>query len=143
MSMVHQSPRLPVRPNVICIILANLNPPTVLRNKFAHALTLFFLCTYVEQWPTFFSDMFTLIRPEGSDTSALQLNRHISLLFSASTRTEKAHRDFRQQTCSLVSDFGIHDCCRDRADLLLMHRTASESTRPKIMRCSALVDTDC
>ncbi|KAG6842293.1 pre-tRNA nuclear export protein [Blastosporella zonata] len=48
-----------------------------LRNKFSHTLTLFFLCTYCEQWPTFFSDIFTLIRP--TDNSAF--NRHISLLF--------------------------------------------------------------
>ncbi|KAG6820945.1 hypothetical protein H0H93_009181 [Arthromyces matolae] len=48
-----------------------------LRNKFSHTLTLFFLCTYCEQWPTFFSDLFTLIRPP--DNSAF--NRHISLLF--------------------------------------------------------------
>lgn len=51
--------------------------PLVLRNKFSHTLTLFFLCTYIDQWPTFFSDLFTLIRP--TDTSAF--NRHISLLF--------------------------------------------------------------
>ncbi|KAG6813913.1 hypothetical protein H0H92_005762 [Tricholoma furcatifolium] len=48
-----------------------------LRNKFSHTLTLFFLCTYCEQWPTFFSDIFTLIRP--TDNAAF--NRHISLLF--------------------------------------------------------------
>ncbi|KAJ7593086.1 armadillo-type protein [Mycena floridula] len=51
-----------------------------LRNKFSHTLTLFFLCTYVEQWPTFFSDLFTLIRPAES-TSQSSFNRHISLLF--------------------------------------------------------------
>ncbi|KAG6873947.1 pre-tRNA nuclear export protein [Termitomyces sp. Mi166 len=48
-----------------------------LRNKFSHTLTLFFLCTYCEQWPSFFSDLFTLIR--ATDNSAF--NRHISLLF--------------------------------------------------------------
>ena len=52
----------------------------VLRNKFSHTLTLFFLCTYIEQWPTFFTDLFTLMRPiESSPQSAF--NRHISLLF--------------------------------------------------------------
>ncbi|KAG5644385.1 hypothetical protein DXG03_008613 [Asterophora parasitica] len=50
---------------------------TFLRNKFSHTLTLFFLCTYCEQWPTFFSDLFTLIRPTDNST----FNRHISLLF--------------------------------------------------------------
>jgi exportin-T len=50
-----------------------------LRNKFSHTLTLFFLCTYVEQWPTFFTDLFSLIRlPESP--SQPQFNRHVSLL---------------------------------------------------------------
>ncbi|KAF8968103.1 armadillo-type protein [Flammula alnicola] len=53
---------------------------TFLRNKFSHTLTLFFLCTYEQQWPTFFSDLFTLIRPP--DQSPQQgFNRHVSLLF--------------------------------------------------------------
>ncbi|KAG5638768.1 pre-tRNA nuclear export protein [Sphagnurus paluster] len=52
---------------------------TFLRNKFSHTLTLFFLCTYCEQWPNFFSDLFTLIRP--TDNLSPAFNRHISLLF--------------------------------------------------------------
>ncbi|KAH8092595.1 ARM repeat-containing protein [Cristinia sonorae] len=51
-----------------------------LRNKFSHTLTLFFLCTYLEQWPTFFADLFTLIRPSES-TSQSTFNPHVSLLF--------------------------------------------------------------
>ncbi|KAF9036225.1 armadillo-type protein [Panaeolus papilionaceus] len=53
---------------------------TFLRNKFSHTLTLFFLCTYTEQWPTFFSDLFTLIRPADQNAQS-GLNRHVSLLF--------------------------------------------------------------
>lgn len=56
------------------------NTPPVLRNKFSHTLTLFFLCTYTEQWPTFFSDIFSLIRSSESSSSSI-FNRHISLLF--------------------------------------------------------------
>ncbi|KAL1668161.1 armadillo-type protein [Schizophyllum commune] len=53
---------------------------TFLRNKFSHTLTLFFLCTYIDQWPSFFTDLFTCIRPaEGS--SERTFNRHVSLLF--------------------------------------------------------------
>ncbi|KAJ8072513.1 pre-tRNA nuclear export protein [Marasmius tenuissimus] len=52
---------------------------TYLRNKFSHTLTLFFLSTYMEQWPTFFADLFSLIRP--NDSSQPSFNRHISLLF--------------------------------------------------------------
>lgn len=52
----------------------------VLRNKFSHTLTLFFLCTYTEQWPTFFADLFTLIHPAES-SSQPTFNRHVSLLF--------------------------------------------------------------
>ncbi|TFK72889.1 ARM repeat-containing protein [Pluteus cervinus] len=52
---------------------------TFLRNKFSHTLTLFFLCAYIDQWPTFFTDLFTLIRPESLSGAAF--NHHISLLF--------------------------------------------------------------
>lgn len=51
----------------------------VLRNKFSHALSLFFLRTYVEQWPTFFADFFTLISPPESSSSS-SFNPHVSLL---------------------------------------------------------------
>ena len=53
-------------------------PSKVLRNKFSHTVTLFFLCTYNEQWPTFFSDIFSLIRPTEQQAG---FNRHVSLLF--------------------------------------------------------------
>lgn len=53
---------------------------TVLRNKFAHTLTLFFLCTYIDKWPTFFTDFFALIHPPES-TSQTTYNPHVSLLF--------------------------------------------------------------
>lgn len=52
----------------------------VLRNKFSHTLTLFFLCIYMHQWPSFFSDLFILIRPT-DHSSQSSFNRHISLLF--------------------------------------------------------------
>ncbi|KAJ6619725.1 armadillo-type protein [Mycena sp. CBHHK59/15] len=53
-----------------------------LRNKFSHTLTLFFLCTYLTQWPAFFSDLFSLIRPaQSSSSSQPAFNRHIILLF--------------------------------------------------------------
>jgi exportin-T len=52
----------------------------VLRNKFSQTLTFFFLCTYVDQWSTFFTDLFTLIHPTES-SSQLGFNRHVSLLF--------------------------------------------------------------
>lgn len=51
----------------------------VLRNKFSHTLTLFFLCTYVEQWPAFFTDLFSLLRV-GESSSQPKFNRHVSLL---------------------------------------------------------------
>ncbi|KAJ3999466.1 armadillo-type protein [Lentinula boryana] len=52
---------------------------TYIRNKFSHTLTLFFLCTYVGQWESFFTDLFALIRPATS--SDVTFNRHVSLLF--------------------------------------------------------------
>ncbi|KAH9903044.1 ARM repeat-containing protein [Cubamyces lactineus] len=50
-----------------------------LRNKFAHTLTLFFLCTYIDKWPSFFTDFFALIHPPES-TSQTTFNPHVSLL---------------------------------------------------------------
>ncbi|KAF9444820.1 ARM repeat-containing protein [Macrolepiota fuliginosa MF-IS2] len=55
-----------------------------LRNKFSHTLTLFFLCTYINQWPSFFTDLFTLIRstvPDGTTAPTTSFNRHVCLLF--------------------------------------------------------------
>ncbi|KAI9566771.1 armadillo-type protein [Boletus coccyginus] len=52
---------------------------TFLRNKFSHTLTLLFLCTYVEQWPAFFTDLFSLLRVAES-SSQPKFNRHVSLL---------------------------------------------------------------
>lgn len=52
---------------------------TFLRNKFSHTLTLFFLATYVDQWPTFFIDLFSLMRPAES-SSQPSFNPHLSLL---------------------------------------------------------------
>jgi len=51
-----------------------------LRNKFSHTLTLFFLCSYTDQWSNFFVDIFTLIHPVES-SSQPTFNRHVSLLF--------------------------------------------------------------
>ena len=67
-----------------CFVSLSIPPLTrsfaVLRNKFSHTLTLFFLCTYIDQWPSFFTDLFTCIQPaEGS--SERTFNRHVSLLF--------------------------------------------------------------
>jgi hypothetical protein len=60
--------------------LCNLIGSIVLRNKFSHTLTLFFLCTYVDQWIAFFTDLFTLMHPADSSSPAT-FNRHLSLLF--------------------------------------------------------------
>ncbi|KAH7927937.1 ARM repeat-containing protein [Leucogyrophana mollusca] len=49
-----------------------------LRNKFSHTLSMFFLCTYAEQWPTFFTDLFSLIRL-GESSSQPAYNHHVSL----------------------------------------------------------------
>ncbi|KAI0766752.1 armadillo-type protein [Irpex lacteus] len=51
-----------------------------IRNKFSHTLTLLFLATYLDQWQSFFADLFTLIRPPES-TSQSTFNAHVSLLF--------------------------------------------------------------
>jgi exportin-T len=58
----------------------------VIRNKFTHTLALLFLCTYPEQWPSFFTNIFSLLHsPPSGDTpasvAAPSLNPHISTLF--------------------------------------------------------------
>ena len=60
--------------SVVLIVFADI------RNKFSHTLTLLFLSTYLDQWPSFFADLFTLIHPPQS-TSQTTFNPHISLLF--------------------------------------------------------------
>jgi exportin-T len=64
-------------PAFLCNLIGSI---LVLRNKFSHTLTLFFLCTYVDQWTTFFTDFFTLMHPADSP-SPTTFNRHLSLLF--------------------------------------------------------------
>ncbi|KAH9838251.1 armadillo-type protein [Rhodofomes roseus] len=91
-----------------------------LRNKFAHTLTLFFLCTYMDQWPTFFTDLFTLIRPAES-TSQTTYNQHVSLLFfhivleisgEVADQMIKSARQFSQ--ARQARDARVRDAVRDR-----------------------------
>ncbi|KAK7050996.1 pre-tRNA nuclear export protein [Paramarasmius palmivorus] len=88
-----------------------------IRNKFSHTLTLFFLCTYTEQWPTFFTDLFTLMRPNNQPT----FNRHISLLFfhiileisgEVADQMIKAARQFTTQRHA--RDARVRDAVRER-----------------------------
>lgn len=60
--------------------LANLTRDPDIRNKFSHTLTLLFLCSYIDQWPSFFTDLFAFIRTPDTPSSA-SFNRHVSLLF--------------------------------------------------------------
>lgn len=57
------------------------NVDIVLRNKFSHIISLFFVCVYPSQYPTFFNDLFSLIRPPPDPSSiSASFNSHISLL---------------------------------------------------------------
>ncbi|KAH8831825.1 armadillo-type protein [Flagelloscypha sp. PMI_526] len=49
-----------------------------LRNKFSHTLTLFFLCVYIDKWPTFFPDLINFIQPTTPDEP---YNTHLCMLF--------------------------------------------------------------
>ncbi|KAI5998619.1 armadillo-type protein [Pisolithus albus] len=95
-----------------------------LRNKFSHTLTLFFLCTYVEQWPTFFSDLFQLIR--NGDSSQPKFNRHVSLLLfhlvveisgEVADQTLKAARTFNP--VRHARDGRVRDAVRERDAALI------------------------
>ncbi|KAJ7274411.1 armadillo-type protein [Mycena haematopus] len=95
-----------------------------LRNKFSHTLTLFFLCTYMTpgQWPTFFPDLFSLIRPAQSSSSLEPaFNRHIILLFfhivleisgEVADQMLKSARTFNQ--ARQTRDARVRDAVRER-----------------------------
>lgn len=52
----------------------------VIRNKFSHTLALLFLCTYPDQWPTFFTSISPLLHASpGSSTPTL--NPHVTTFF--------------------------------------------------------------
>lgn len=91
-----------------------------MRNKFSHTLTLFFLCTYTDQWPTFFDDIFSLIRSSETGTSS-GFNRHISLLFfhlvleisgEVADQLIKAARQY--STPRVERDARVRDAVRER-----------------------------
>nr|GAT60781.1 predicted protein [Mycena chlorophos] len=94
-----------------------------IRNKFSHTLTLFFLSSYISQWPTFFADLFSLIRAaQPSSTSETPtFNRHIIILFfhivleisgEVADQTLKAARAFNQ--ARHVRDARVRDAVRER-----------------------------
>jgi exportin-T len=93
---------------------------SVLRNKFSHTLTLFFLCTYIDQWSTFFIDLFTLIHPAKSPDQPA-FNRHVSLLFfhvvleiseEVADQVIKSARPFNQ--VRHTRDARVRDAVRER-----------------------------
>ena len=93
---------------------------TDIRNKFSHTLTLFFLCTYLDQWPTFFTDFFSLIQsPSPSGQTAY--NPHVSLLLfhlvleisgEVADQILKAARTFTPQRHA--RDSKVRDAVRER-----------------------------
>ncbi|KAF8638342.1 hypothetical protein AX17_002362 [Amanita inopinata Kibby_2008] len=96
------------------------NDATFLRNKFSHTLTLFFLSTYIEQWPSFFTDLFAFIRPTETSTDAC-FNRHVSLLFfhiileisgEVADQTIKSARHFTAERHA--RDSRVRDAVRER-----------------------------
>ncbi|KIY72334.1 ARM repeat-containing protein [Cylindrobasidium torrendii FP15055 ss-10] len=89
-----------------------------MRNKFTHTLSLFFLCTYTNQWPTFFVDLFSLIRSSSDDAL---FNRHIALLFfhlvleisgEVADQMIKAARQYTQ--LRVERDGRVRDALRER-----------------------------
>ncbi|KAH7913226.1 armadillo-type protein [Hygrophoropsis aurantiaca] len=93
---------------------------TFLRNKFSHTLSLLFLCTYIDQWPTFFTDLFSLIRV-GESTSESAYNHHVSLFLfhlimeisgEVADQTLKSARQFNQTRH--IRDARVRDAVRER-----------------------------
>lgn len=99
--------------------LAESNAP-FLRNKFSHTLTLLFLATYLDRWPTFLADLFALMRPAES-TSQTSFNPHLSLLFfhfvieiseEVADQVIKGARQFSSERH--VRDARVRDAVRER-----------------------------
>jgi exportin-T len=124
--MVTQNPTRPVRLRYPFTVYAPSIPEQPfdadMRNKFSHTLTLLFLCTYIDQWTSFFADIFTLIRPaESPSSSQPTYNRHVSLLFfhlvleisgEVADQMIKAARTFTQ--ARHVRDARVRDAMRER-----------------------------
>ena len=83
-------------------------------------MTLLFLATYLDRWPTFFTDLFALMRPAES-TSQTSFNPHVSLLFfhfvieiseEVADQIIKGARQFN--TDRHVRDARVRDAVRER-----------------------------
>jgi exportin-T len=140
--MEHQNPLHRVRVLSAEICKSDLFS-SVLRNKFAHTLTLFFLCSYIEQWPTFFSDLFTLIRPNNPD-STQAFNRHVSLLFfhilieiseEVADQALKASRTFN--STRHARDGRVRDAVRER-DAARINEAVLEIVNDGVVRMSSV-----
>ena len=123
---------------------------SVLRNKFSHTLTLFFLCTYVEQWPTFFTDLFSLLRVAESGSEP-KFNPHVSLLLfhlvleisgEVADQTIKSARTFNP--VRHTRDARVRDAVRERDASLINQAVltivADGAERMAILRKSDDVD---
>jgi hypothetical protein len=67
-------------PPVISYVSLCIRPLLVLGNKLSVILTLFFLYSYMNQWHSFFNDLFTLIRSLLDSLPTTAFNRHVALL---------------------------------------------------------------
>ncbi|KAH9031084.1 ARM repeat-containing protein [Lactarius hengduanensis] len=75
-----------------------------LRNKFSHTLTLLFLATYLDRWPTFFADLFALMHPRRIDFS--------NISEEVADQIIKGARQFN--TDRHVRDARVRDAVRER-----------------------------
>jgi exportin-T len=150
-----------VRPAYIHSFSADRFDP-VLRNKFSHTLTLLFLATYLDRWPTFFADLFAHMRPTES-TSQISFNPHVSLLFfhfvieiseEVADQVIKSARQFTSERH--VRDARVRDAVRERdaawineavltivadyAERLLVLRKAEEATSRETSEVLEVVD---
>jgi len=108
---------------LVSLLSLNVESP-VLRNKFSHTLTLFFLSTYIEQWESFFPDLFSLIRSSQQQSTSSQsptYNRHVALLFfhvileisgEVADQIIKSARSF--SAVRLARDTRVRDLVRER-----------------------------
>ncbi|KAI0049750.1 KapM protein [Auriscalpium vulgare] len=118
-----------------------------LRNKFSHTLTLLFLATYIDQWPTFFADLFALMRPRES-TSETPFNPHVSLLFfhlvleisgEVADQLIKGARQFSNDRH--IRDARVRDAVRDR-DAARMNEAVLTIVADSAERLKQLRQTD-
>ncbi|KAH9986251.1 ARM repeat-containing protein [Russula vinacea] len=117
-----------------------------LRNKFSHTLTLLFLATYLDRWPTFFADLFAHMRPAESTSKPHSEEVADQVIKSARQFTSERHvrdarvRDaVRERDATWINE-AVLTIVADYAERLSVLRKAEEATSRETSEVLEVVD---